>query len=344
MDLGLPGLAGEVWVVERLTGPGPGPPVRSLVGACAWGAAVLLAGALVATAVRLVLSAQPGADAREVHVFGPGVEAAPLTQPAEGELRVAVAALLSPRRSLSAHGPLLDVLASRLGRPIRVVQRRTYAEVNELLTDGSAQFGFICSGAFVEAEDQGVQLLVAPVVSGARTYHSLIIARSGLQATSLTDLRGHSFAFTDPLSNSGCLYPSALLAERGTPPTSFFSRVLWTGSHEGSIEAVAHGFVDAAAVDDLVYNYLREQEPELVSRTRILLTSPPFGSQPVVASPRVPEALARQVKKILLDLPNERVGRLALESLGIDRFEEARSEDYAPVRAMRATTRSFGHR
>ena len=44
-------------------------------------------------------------------------------------LRVAVAAVISPKGTVESYQPLLDYLARALGRPVELVQRRTYAEV-----------------------------------------------------------------------------------------------------------------------------------------------------------------------------------------------------------------------
>jgi phosphonate transport system substrate-binding protein len=46
----------------------------------------------------------------------------------------------------------LDYLVSKLERPIRLTQRRTYVEINELMRSGQADVAFICGGAFVEGE------------------------------------------------------------------------------------------------------------------------------------------------------------------------------------------------
>lgn len=49
-------------------------------------------------------------------------------------LRVAVAAIISPKGTVDSYGPLLDYLAEELrNRPVELVQRRTYGEVNNLV-------------------------------------------------------------------------------------------------------------------------------------------------------------------------------------------------------------------
>lgn len=304
-----------------------------------------VAAAAALSLVWAVLARRPWDDAAPVRL---GSSPVPAASPAESsepaEIRVAVASLLSPRRSVAAQGRLFDVLSAEMGAPIRIVQRRTYAEVNDLLIDGYALVGFVCSGAYVAAEHQGLAAIAAPVVRGTPTYRSYIIGRRDLDAAAFDDLRGRSFAFMDPLSNSGCLYPSSLLAERGIAPTDFFDRVIWTGSHEGSVEAVAHGLVDAAAVDGLTYEFLRTRDPDLVGATRVVQISPPFAISPVVVSPVASPEFCRRLREILLGLHETPAGQAALADLDIERFVEAHPEDYESIRAMRALVDSAARR
>jgi len=62
-------------------------------------------------------------------------------------LRVAVAAVISPEGTVDSYRPLLNYLGTKLGRPIELVQRRTYAEVNDLIRDGKVDLAFVCTRA-----------------------------------------------------------------------------------------------------------------------------------------------------------------------------------------------------
>ena len=92
------------------------------------------------------------------------------------------------------------------------------------------------------------------------------------------------FAFTDPDSNTGAMVPRFWLAELGETPESFFSKTIFTYSHDNSILAVAKGLVDAAAVDGHQWEYFERFSPAYTSKTRVIRKSQPFGSPPLVAS------------------------------------------------------------
>ena len=82
------------------------------------------------------------------------------------------------------------------------------------------------------------------------TYHSIIIARPDHGIHGLKDLGGKTFAFVDPGSTSGFLFPKAGLIKAGYDPDTYFSRVIFSGGHDASAIAVQNGKVDAAAIAD----------------------------------------------------------------------------------------------
>jgi phosphonate transport system substrate-binding protein len=250
-------------------------------------------------------------------------------------LRVAVAAIISPRGTVESYGPLLDYLGEALDRPIELVQRRTYGEINDLLESGDVDFAFVCTSAYVVGQRTfDMQLLAAPRVLGDTVYHSLLIVPADSPARALTDLRGRVFAFTDPISTSGRNYPIRLVQELGEQPETFFERTFYTYSHDDAIRAVANHVADGAAVDSLVYAFAIEREPELAVRTRVIHQSPPFGIPPVVTGPATRPQLIAELQTILFTMHEQPAGRRALQDAGIDQFVSIGDAAYDSVRHL----------
>lgn len=42
-----------------------------------------------------------------------------------------------------------DYLQKKVGRPIELIQRQSYQEINDLVRDNGVDVAFICSGAYV---------------------------------------------------------------------------------------------------------------------------------------------------------------------------------------------------
>lgn len=302
----------------------------------------LLFGALF---VFLALPACGGAPRKFVSLSAP-TNATPVSPSPFSDkmpLRVAVAAVISPRSTLESYDALLDYLSRRLERPVQLIQRQTYAEVNDLVRVGQVDVAFVCGGAYVEGQREfGMELLVAPQMNGGTIYYSYLIVASDSPARSLNDLRGKVFAFSDPLSNSGRLVPAYELYQLGTPPDTFFSRTIFTYSHDNSIRAVASKLVDGAAVDSLVYESLVASNDDLRAKTHILEKSQPFGIPPVVVHPALNAELKAQLRAALLQMDADAAGRTALARLRIDRFVTVDDRAYDSIRDMARVVRGWG--
>lgn len=232
---------------------------------------------------------------------------------------------------------LADYLGQKLGRRVELVQGKTYNEINDRIKSGDVMLAIVCTNPYLQGRaDFGMELLVAPEVNGASVYYSQLIVNDESEALSLDDLRSASFAFSDPLSNSGRLAPLYELAKIGERPESFFSRTIFTYSHDSSIRAVAGGVVDAAAVDSLVLAYLRAEEPSLVSRVKVIEQWGPFGISPVVVHPKLNAELKEQLRQVLLGMDQDPKGELILPQLMIDSFVVPDDSIYDSVREMRS--------
>ena len=260
---------------------------------------------------------------------------APTNQPSSPPLRVAVASMVSPKETFKSYQDMLQYLGARLDRPIELVQRKTYAEVNELIRAGSIDLAFICSQSYVQGQQQfGMELLAAPAVRGEALYRAYIIVPAESPVTRFDELRGKVFAFTDPDSNTGRLVPTYLLWQKGESPESFFRETVYTYSHDNSMRAVADRLVDGASVDSLAYDYTLTQNPELAARTRVIYQSELFGSPPVVVPPGLSEDLKGQLREALLAMDRDYRGKAILGSLMIDRFVVPDQSSYEPIREM----------
>ncbi len=253
----------------------------------------------------------------------------------EVPLRVAVGAIISPKGTIESYSPLLDYLSKKLNRPVELVQRRTYLEVNDLVEHGEVDIAFVCSGPYVEGHDSfGMELLAAPQVNGKTTYNSLLIVPSDSKAQGMADLRGRVFAFTDPISLTGRLYPAYLVQLLGFTPETFFSKTFFTYSHDEAIRAVASGLADGAAVDSMVYEYTLTSDPSLAEKVKVIQRSPDFGIPPVVVSPLIRPQVRAELQALLLNMGSDPEAKNALSSIGIERFVNIEDSAYDSVRSL----------
>ena len=281
-----------------------------------------------------------GNDDTKVVDFSRTIEVArPETKMSERQpLRVAVAAMVSPRETFVYYREILDYIGTGLRKDVQLTQRKTYAEINELLGLGEIDLAFLCSGPYaLEKDKHGFELLATPEVHGSHFYQAYLIVNETSPFTALEDLKGKTFAFTDPDSNTGRLVPCYWLAKLHERPESFFSKTIYTYSHDNSIMAVAKGMVDGASVDGLIWEYYHQRKPAITSRTRIIKKSEEYGIPPLVASRTLPSDMKKAVSRLLLSMHQDSQGRKILDQLMIDRFVEPQENWYDSIRAMLLT-------
>ncbi len=216
-------------------------------------------------------------------------------------------------------GLLRAYLESKLGGPVELVSRRTYQEITALLLSGEVHAAWICGYPFVQFRDE-LELVATPSWQGAPLYRSYLITSAG-RKVDWEDLRGDIHAFSDPDSNSGFLVTAALLAENRLRPDQFFSRHFFTYGHRNVIRAVASGLARSGSVDGYVWEVMRQIEPTLVARTRIVRESELLGFPPVASA----KALASDtrialLREALLSMRQDPAGLPVLDMLRLDGF------------------------
>jgi len=251
-------------------------------------------------------------------------------------LKIGIAAMISPKETSKYYSEMLHYIGEKIGMNVEVVQRENYAEMDSLLEKGEVDVAFICAGPYVKDHEKfGAELLVAPQSYGKPFYHAYIIVHKDSSIKGFEDLKGKRFAFTDPKSNTGKLVPTYMIAKKfKTTPEKFFSEVIYTRSHDRSIEAVAKGLVDGASVDSLIYDYAAKKNPTYTSLTKIIEKSPPYGIPPVVVTKKVPPRLRESLKQAFLNMHRDPKGKAILDNIMVDKFIIPKDSDYDSVREM----------
>lgn len=249
---------------------------------------------------------------------------------------IAIASMTSPRETFNYYHDLIDFISKKVGHPIYFKQKKTYEEVNELLETGEVDFAFICSGAYIEeAKNKHVRLMVAPVINGQTYYQAYIIAQKNSAINSFNELEGHSFAYTDPLSNTGYLYPRKHLYNLGTNENIFFTKTIFTNGHDISIQMVNRGIIDASSVHGLIFEYIASVYPERVENIKIIEKSKLFGMPPVVTPIGLSNKHFKDYQDIFLNIHEDSVGMEILNKLKIEKFVLINDTIYDNVRRLK---------
>lgn len=250
-------------------------------------------------------------------------------------IKIAVAAVISPKETAIYYDMMMKYVADKLGRPVELIQRKTYQEVNDLLEAKGLDLAFVCSGPYIDGKKRfGMELLVAPLLYGKPFYQAYFIVPKDSSATGLKGLRGKRFAFTDPNSNTGKLVPTYMLSRIGEKPETFFKDIIYTYSHDNSIKAVSKGIVDGASVDGLIWEFFKDKNQSVVAGTKVVFKSPLYGIPPVVVHPDTPADVKEKLRKIFLGMHKDTEGKKILSELKIEKFIVPDDKSYDTVREM----------
>jgi phosphonate transport system substrate-binding protein len=229
-------------------------------------------------------------------------------------------------------------VGSKLGMATELVVGSCYRQLTS-----QADVAFVCGLPYVEQArkcEAAVEPLAAPVLEGERyggrpVYFSDVIVRRDSPYHSFGELRGRSWAYNEPHSQSGYGVTRYHLLRRGQT-NGFFCRVVETGWHHRSIELVCRGEVDASAVDSHVLALALRDEPALAGRLRVIDTLGPSTVQPVVAARRLPARLRADLRRVLVELEDDPAARPHLARALVRGFCPVADSSYDDIRHMLA--------
>lgn len=228
-----------------------------------------------------------------------------------------------------------EYLEEKMGREVEFVLRKSYREVMDLLRSGGIEFAWICGYPYVQASNSNlIELLTVPIYRGKPNYHSYIIVHNSSPYKRLSDLENKIFAFSDPDSNSGFLYPMSLLANRNEKPESYFRHTFFTFNHAETVLAVSDQVADGGAVDSYIWEYLAIFRPEITEKTRIINQSSEFGFPPVVSRTGVDAGMVNLMKQTLERMDEDPAGKIFLSRLKLDGFSDLPDSLFNDIRDM----------
>ena len=192
----------------------------------------------------------------------------------------------------------------------------SYAGVIEAMGAGRADIGWLNSFSYVIAHQKyGVEVRLVTVRFGLPYYRAEIIAQSASGINSLADLKGKRFAFVDPASTSGYLFPLAGLKKAGYDPAKFFGQTVFAGSHNNVVLAVYQGRAEAGAVFEDARASVQKTLPDVMQKLKVIWKSDPIPNDTVSFRKDLPADVKDRVSTALLRFSQDPVGLEALKSL-----------------------------
>jgi phosphonate transport system substrate-binding protein len=171
--------------------------------------------------------------------------------PPGGTVRFGVEPYESTAKLLPVYNDIGKLIAKQVGCPVKVYITTSYNAEIEAMRAGRLELGEFGPLGYVLAHkvaDADAIATFADKDGQASTYTASVVTWPGSGITTLKGVAGHTFAYSDPDSTSGHLFPAYALKSAGIDPDHGV-KAYYAGTHTASFEAILHHKVQAGEMN-----------------------------------------------------------------------------------------------
>jgi len=206
--------------------------------------------------------------------------------------------------------PFVNYLAKELGTKVTLRIANDYAALIEGQRAGNIHIGMYGPSSFARALMTGAKIdafAIETNIDGTKGYYSVFYVKKDSPYQKIEDLKGKNLGLVDPNSTSGNNVPRFALDGMKIEPETYFSKVVYTGSHENAVIALGQGTVDVAANwwnDEQESNLLRMARKNMVKAEdfRIIYKSEQIVNSPMAYLTDMPTELKAKIRDSVLNL------------------------------------------
>ncbi len=180
--------------------------------------------------------------------------AAPSYCPAGGSIRFGVEPFESNAILVPIYNKIGKLISAQVGCHVQIYIATSYNAEIEAMRAGKLEMGQFGPLGYVLAHQVADAEAVATVADAngkPSTYFASIATWPGSGITTLAQVKGHTFGYSDPASTSGHLFPAYALEAAGIDPNKGVTP-LYSGSHTASYEALLNHKVEAGEINSQV--------------------------------------------------------------------------------------------
>lgn len=196
------------------------------------------------------------------------------------------------------------LLSEKLGCEVKIFVTTNYNAEIEAMRSGKLEIGEFGPLGYVLAHQvakaEAVAAFGQPDGKPASYWASLVTyPTSGIKT--VADIKGRSFAFSDPTSTSGHLFPAYGLRKNGVDPDKDIKAV-YAGSHTSSFEALYNKKVDAGELNSEQLESAAQRGHYKDGDLVFLWKSDPIPTDPIALRGDLPESFKKRATEALQNL------------------------------------------
>jgi phosphonate transport system substrate-binding protein len=272
-------------------------------------------------------------------VCGAPATAAEADCPDGGTVRFGVEPYDTAARLVPIYEKVGKLIGDRLGCPVQVFVATSYNAEIEAMRSGKLEIGEFGPLGYVLAHQ--VAKAEAVAAFGAddgkpNSYWASIVTYSDSGIKTVAEIKGRSFAFSDPASTSGHLFPAYGLRKAGLDPDKDI-RAVYAGSHTASFEALYNHKVDAGELNSEQLESATQRGHYKDGDLVFLWKSDPIPTDPFSVRGDLPDAFKQRLVAVLqnLDLSSlDPADRKIMVGTGITRLVPQTDHAYDGIRDL----------
>lgn len=253
------------------------------------------------------------------------------------KLHIAIISDQSSQKQTQQLKALTKYLEKSIGYKVDIQPQKDYETIVNLLVTEKIQIAYLEPFIYVKAKQKNIQIepMVAPMtkVTGRPWHTSMIIANS-TRIKTVKDLPKKRFGFIKKSSTIGFIIPYIeLFKPAGIEPEKTFSEIKFLDNSEQAIAALIAGEVDAVAIEQETYVKAQQEQKLDPAKYVKIWESSPFPTAPIVISKKLDSGLINDIKKALIDAPEEIVAISGAETAGYTLVDNL---NYEPIKQLQS--------
>jgi phosphonate transport system substrate-binding protein len=224
--------------------------------------------------------------------------------PNDGVVRFGIEPYDTAPKLIPIYEDVGKLIAEKLGCEVKIFVTTTYNAEIEAMRNGKLEIGEFGPLGYVLAHQVAKAEAVAALGGPddkPDTYWASIVTWPDSAIKTVQDIRGHSFAYSDPASTSGHLFPAYGLRKAGLDPDKDI-RAIFAGSHTSAFEALYNHKVDAGELNSAQLESAKQRGHYKDGDLVFLWKSDPIPTDPIAVRADLPEGFKKRVTEILQNL------------------------------------------
>jgi len=234
----------------------------------------------------------------------PAMAAEPNDCPNGGTVRFGVEPYDTAARLVPIYRKVGELIGEKLGCKVDVFVATSYNAEIEAMRNGKLEIGEFGPLGYVLSHQVAKAEAVAAFGTAdgkPDTYWASLVTYPASGIATVAEIKGHSFAFSDPASTSGHLFPAYGLRKAGLDPDKDI-RAIYAGSHTSSFEALYNHKVDAGELNSEQLESATQRGHYKDGDLVFLWKSDPIPTDPFAVRGDLPAAFKKRVIEVLQNL------------------------------------------